>query len=76
MIKKFNIWWKKRGQLVGFLGIVTYLNIYFILLGSLVKTNNFLAVGWLVSFFSCVWWYAWQSKKQGWAISKGIKNTH
>jgi hypothetical protein len=52
MKEKFKIWWKEYGQIVGFVSIVTYLNVYFLCLGNAMQSNKLLAIGWLVSFFS------------------------
>jgi hypothetical protein len=76
MKEKFKIWWKEYGQIVGFVSIVTYLNVYFLCLGNAMQSNKLLAIGWLVSFFSLCGWYAWQSKIHGWRLPKDIKNTH
>lgn len=76
MIDKFNKFWKNWGQLIGFVGIIVYLNAYFLILSAEMQTNKALAAGWLVSFFVCCGWYAWQMRVHGWRLPEDIKNTH
>ncbi len=80
MIKQFNEWWKVWGQLYGFVGMIVYLNVYFIGLGDRMQENDTtaiaLTVGWLASFFGLAIWYSWQMRKHGWKMSKSIRDTH
>lgn len=76
MKNKFNKWWKVWGQIIGFMGIIIYLNVYFLALGQEMQKSKLLAAGWLASFVILCTWYAWQMKKHGWRLPKDIKDTH
>jgi len=80
MITRFNNWWKVWGQLYGFVGMIVYLNAYFMLLSDRMQKDDNIAIaltiGWLVSFFGLAGWYSWQMRKHGWKMSKSIRDTH
>ena len=76
MITRFNQWWKVWGQLWGFVGLVTTLNLYFLILSDAMQTNEWLAVILLILFFGGAGWYSWQMKIHGWKMSKSIRDTH
>ena len=76
MLNGFKKWWKVWGQLIGFLSGIIYLNAFFLILGDLMHTYEWLTLVWLVSFFGFVGWYSWQMRIHGWRLPKSIKDTH
>jgi hypothetical protein len=75
-MKKFLQWWKIAGQLWGFVLLIGILSGFMIGFTDEMRTNGWVSLLWLVTFFGGTSWYAWQMKVHGWELPQNIKDTH
>lgn len=67
---KTNIQW------LSFVGIVVYLNGFWMFFIDEMRVGGWITIGFLIQFFGLAGGYAWISRVRGWRLPKNIKDTH
>ena len=79
-MNRFKKWFRKWGQPIGFISIVTYLNVYGYVFSDRMRVgdevSSWLALGFVVQFFGLAGLWAWIMKRRGWKLPKSVKETH
>ena len=79
-MNRFNKWLRTWGQPVGFISIITYLNVYGYVFADRMRVgdevSSWLSLGFVVQFFGLAGLWAWIMKRMGWKLPKSVKETH
>ena len=79
-MNRFKKWFRKWGSTIGFISIVTYLNVYGYVFSDRMRVgdevSSWLVLGFIVQFFALVGLWTWIMKKMGWKLPKSVKETH
>ena len=79
-MNRFKKWFRKWGQPIGFISIVTYLNVYGYVFSDRMRVgdevSSWLALGFIVQYFALAGLWTWIMKKMGWKLPKSVKETH
>ena len=79
-MNRFKKWFRKWGQPIGFISIVTYLNVYGYVFSDRMRVGDdisqLLALGFVIQFFGLAILWRFIMKKMGWTLPKSVKQTH
>jgi hypothetical protein len=75
-MKKIVEFWKVNEHWLTFLGMVIYLNGFWIVFLEEMREKDWMAGIWLVQFFGLATWYGLRGRKKGWRLPKFIRDTH